>query len=361
MRRNVGMRGRVRWWAVAVVAMPVAALAGVGTHEALSPQHWVAQPGSGAVDIANRTTNPDSGVVDVVTQLGGNARGAGTGIVLSPDGTVLTNNHVIEDATNIQVTDVMSGRIYPATVSGYSVGEDLAVLHVAGASGLPAARIGDSSKVQPDDPVMAVGNAGGRGGAPAHADGRVTGVNEAITAGGEDSSERLNGLFRVSARLERGDSGGPLLDGAGRVVGVDTATSEEPRNGRVNGPGYVIPINTALRVAAQVHTGRQAPGVHIGGTGLLGVSVVPPDALSDSSGSTGAAVVNVSPGSGAEQAGIVPGDVVVSVDGHSVATPDDLTNLVREHHPGESVRLSWVGTIGKSGTADVPLGSGPPA
>lgn len=366
MSGNVGgFRGRrgMRWWAV--VAASAAALCGCGVGHRVVPEGMPAAPppppGGDVVDVQHRTPNPDAGVVDVVTQLEGNARGAGTGIVLTPDGTVLTNNHVIDGATSIQVTDVTSGRSYPAAVTGYDVGQDVAVLRLAGAAGLPTEPLGDSSRIRPDDPVMAVGNAGGRGGPPDHSTGRVTGVDQAITAGGDDSSERLDGMLRVSARLEQGESGGPLLDAAGRVVGVDTATSEEPGDGHVNGPGYAIPINTALRVSDAIRSGRPAPGVHLGGTGVLGVGVVPPEALSSGEGvRTGAAAVTVSPGSGAERAGISPGDVIVSVDGHPVESPDELTDLVRSHHPGDVLRLEWTGAAGQR-SADVTLGEGPPA
>lgn len=356
--------GRGRRLLVALLAAPaLVAGCGVAAHQSSPPldRAAVAPAQPGAVPVADRPPDPNDGVVDVVTQLGGNARGAGTGIVLTPDGTVLTNNHVIEDARSIQVTDVTDGRSYPASVQGYDTGHDVAVLRVDGARGLPTARLGDSSRIGPDDPVMAVGNAGGRGGPPARTTGRVTGMNQAITAGGSDDAERLDGLLRGSARLEQGDSGGPLLDAAGRVVGMNTATSADPRTGRVGGTGYAIPINEVRRISDQILAGRPEPGLHLGGTGQLGVSVVAPEVLSSAgSEQLGAAVVDVARGSGAERAGLAPGDVIVAVDGKPVPTPDELTRAVREHRPGETVRLTWTGAGGQRSGQAV-LGAGPPA
>ena len=355
--------GRSRRWVVAALAVP--AFAG-GCAVAQAPPPTAApeplvQPRAGALDVSNRVPDPNAGVVDVVTQLGGNSRGAGTGIVLTPDGTVLTNNHVIEDARSIQVTDVTSGRSYPASVQGYDVGHDVAVLRLDGARGLPTEKFGDSATLGPNVPVMAVGNAGGRGGPPERTTGRVTGLGEAITAGGDTDAERLDGLLRVSARLEQGDSGGPLLDSAGRVVGMNTATSQDPESGRPGGTGYAIPINEARRISDQIRSGQPAPGLHLGGTGQLGVQVVAPEALSTARApQAGAAVVEVEPGSGGERAGLQPGDVIAAVDGVAVQTPEQLTNAIRAHRPGDAVRLSWSGPGGhRSGQAV--LGEGPPA
>lgn len=353
-----------RRWVAAALAVPAFASGCAVAHQPappVSPKAAVQPRAAGARDVANRAPDPNAGVVDVVTQLAGNSRGAGTGIVLSPDGTVLTNNHVIEGAYSIQVTDVTSGRSYPATVQGYDVGHDVAVLRMGGARGLPTETFGDSATLGPGDPVMAVGNAGGRGGPPERTTGRVTGLDEAITAGGDTDAERLDGLLRVSARLEQGDSGGPLLDSAGRVVGMDTATSQDPESGRTGGTGYAIPINQARRISDRIRSGRPDAGLHLGGTGQLGVQVVAPEALSSARATqAGAAIVEVEPGSAGERAGLEPGDVVVAVDGVPVQTPEQLTNAVQAHRPGDAVQLSWSGPAGQRSGPAV-LGEGPPA
>ncbi|GAA3579768.1 hypothetical protein GCM10022222_75730 [Amycolatopsis ultiminotia] len=168
------------------------------------------------------------GIVDVNTELGyQGAAAAGTGIVLTADGEVLTNNHVVEGATSIKVTDIGNGRSYTASVTGYDRSHDIAVLKLAGASGLATEKLGDSSKVTVGDAVVGIGNAGGTGGEPAVAAGRVRALNQSITASDESSgsSEKLTGLIQVDANIQSGDSGGPLANANGEVVGVDTAAS----------------------------------------------------------------------------------------------------------------------------------------
>src|SRR5207248_9728529 len=185
----------------------------------------------------------DPAVVDVTTTLGyQGAKAAGTGIILTSSGEVLTNHHVVQGATSVSVTDVGNHRTYSGTVVGYDSSEDIAVVQLSAASGLKAAQLGDSSKLSVGQDVVAVGNAGGVGGTPSEAQGTVTGLNRTITAADDNgSSEQLTGLIQTSARLVSGDSGGPLVDSSARVVGIDTAGSSRFsfRNG--NGGGYAIP------------------------------------------------------------------------------------------------------------------------
>ncbi len=178
----------------------------------------------------------DPGLVDVNSTLGyQNTRGEGTGIVLTSTGEVLTNNHVVEGATKITVTDIGNGKTYPATVVGYDTTGDVAVL-LAGASGLQTATTGDSSKVTVGQAVVGIGNAGGRGGTPSHAGGSVTGLNKSITAGGETDSapEQLTGLIETNAD-PTGRPGGLLVDTTGAVIGMDTAGSGFSGYGGFNG------------------------------------------------------------------------------------------------------------------------------
>ena len=143
------------------------------------------------------------GLVDINTRMGyQNGEGAGTGIVLSPSGEVLTNNHVINGATSINVTDIGNGQTYPATVVGYDRNHDVAVLQMQGASGLQTASIGDSNAVAVGDEIAAIGNAGGVGGTPSIAAGTVSALDQAITVSDDTtgSSEQLDGLIQVAAR-----------------------------------------------------------------------------------------------------------------------------------------------------------------
>ena len=173
-------------------------------------------------------TRVDPGLVDVVSTLGDEqATAAGTGIVLTSNGEILTNNHVIDGATSIKVTDVGNGRTYTAKVVGYDASQDVAVIQLQNASGLTVASLGDSSTVQTGDSVTALGNAGGKGGTPSVASGTVTALNQSITASDEGSgnSEQLTGLIETNADIQPGDSGGSLVNAYGQVIGMDTAAS----------------------------------------------------------------------------------------------------------------------------------------
>nr|WP_240942849.1 trypsin-like peptidase domain-containing protein [Planosporangium thailandense] len=302
------------------------------------------------------------GIVDVNTTLGlQGAQAAGTGIVLSSTGEVLTNNHVIAGATAISVTDIGNGQTYPATVVGYDRAEDIAVLRLSGASGLRTAPLGDSSKVAPGSGVVAIGNAGGVGGAPSVVSGTVTAIDQSITATDENgaNAERLTGLIQVAADIRPGDSGGPLVDASGKVIGVDTAASTGFRFQAGGGTGFAIPINQAMTIAKQIQSGKASANVHIGATAILGVQV-----LSSQSGvqnGSGAPVAAVVSGSPADQAGLTRGDVIVSLDGQRVDAASTLTNLLDGHHPGDRVNLGWVDAFGAPHSATVRLATGPAA
>ena len=204
----------------------------------------------------------DPGLVDINTTLGyQQEEAAGTGIVLSSSGVILTNNHVIDGATTISVTDIGNGKTYSASVVGYSRTKDIAVLQLHGASGLQTATIGDSSKVSVGEGVVGIGNAGGTGGTPSAAGGTVTALNQSITASddGDGSSEQLTGLIETNADIQAGDSGGSLVNTSGEVVGIDTAASAGfsfQSSGQSSGnQGYAIPINEAITIAKQIELG----------------------------------------------------------------------------------------------------------
>src|SRR5215813_13343490 len=214
-------------------------------------------------------TNP--GLVDVVSTLGlQQAASAGTGLVLTPSGEILTNNHVIKGATSIRVTDIGNGRTYPAKVVGYNQSKDIAVLQLVGASGLQTVALGDSSTVKVGDKVVAVG--------------KVAGLGAAINAsdGGAGTVEHLTGLIRRSAPIQPGDSGGPLVSNTGKVIGIDTAGSSSAgfqfQGGQSQATqAFAVPINEAVAIAHQIEAGQASATVHIGATGILGVGVTPAD------------------------------------------------------------------------------------
>ena len=300
-----------------------------------------------------------TGVVDVTTTLGyQNGAAAGTGMVLTSTGEVLTNNHVIRGETDLRVIDPSTGRSYAATVVGYSVTRDIAVLQLKGASHLRTVTLGNSATVKVGQKVTAVGNAQGLGGKPASAAGKVTGVKQTIVASDESGvSEQLTGLIQIDAALEPGDSGGPLLNKAGRVVGMNTAASVGFQF-QSSHEGYAIPINQALALAKQIKAGKASLIVHIGSTPFLGVSV----STADSSQGTaaGALVVSVLPGSPADQAGLVQGDTITALDGQAIVTYDQLSRLLLQHAAGDTVTLAWIDGTGATQTADVTTAAGPP-
>lgn len=322
------------------------------------------------IGVANQVT---PSLVDVNTKLAlQGAEGAGTGIVLSPDGEVLTNNHVVNGATTVRVRSLGTGRVYPATVVGYDRTHDVAVLQMQGASGLRPARLGNSDSVAVGDPVAAVGNAGGTG-RPTVAPGRVAALNRSIATNDElsGSTEQLTGLIQVAANVEAGESGGPLLTADGQVVGVTTAATVNFRYQTPGGTGFAIPINSALAIANEIRAGNASESVHIGPTGMLGVTVVSaretasPYGGGDPSGSgaadSGAAVARVASGSSADRLGLAPGDVIVSLDGQRVDSPNTLVTLVGRHHPGDQVPIGWVDGSGQHHEESVALTPGPPA
>jgi len=308
-------------------------------------------------DTSSSARTVTTGVVVVNTRLAYGGAAAGTGIVLSSSGEVLTNNHVIRGATAIRVTDVSAGRTYTATVAGYSVSKDVALLELRNAGGLQTALMGNSSGLEVGGRVTAVGNAGGTGTLTVKA-GKLTGLARSITIDGEDgSSTRLTGLIETSAPLRPGDSGGPLLSD-GRVIGIDAAASTSLRYPDGGGEGFAIPINSALAVASQVETGHRSATVHVGPTAFLGVSL----GRSDVRGQTvrGALVDGVARESPADNAGIDANDLITSFAGRRVTSSTSLRNIVVQVSPGRTVRLTWIDPYTGTNTASVRLVSGPP-
>ena len=180
------------------------------------------------LSLAQVEARVDPALVDVVSTIDyGEGEAAGTGIVLTSSGEVLTNNHVVDGATSIKVTDIGNGRTYTATVVGYDVSSDIAVIKLKDASGLETATLGNSNDAAVGQSVVAIGNAGGVGGTPSAATGTVTALGQDITASDESSgsAEQLAGLIETDADVQPGDSGGPLVNMSGQIVGIDTAGS----------------------------------------------------------------------------------------------------------------------------------------
>jgi S1-C subfamily serine protease len=271
------------------VALAAGAAAGgvIGTVHA-SPAADFTATSNTVLSTSQIAARVDPALVDVVSTDGDqSAESAGTGIVLSANGLILTNNHVINGATSIKVTDIGNGKTYTATVVGYDATQDVAVLQLQGASGLTVASLGNSSTVQTGNNVVALGNAGGKGGTPSVAAGQVTALNQSITASDELSgeSEQLSGLIETNANIQPGDSGGSLVNSYGQVIGMDTAASSSQSgesSQSTQTQAFAIPINAATSIAQQIEAGDASSTIHIGATAFLGLEI---QSSSDSSGS----------------------------------------------------------------------------
>jgi S1-C subfamily serine protease len=324
----------------------------------------VAVGGVGATFAFARTAATiGTGVVVVNTQLGYQAgAAAGTGIVLTSSGEVLTNNHVIQGATSVDVVVPGTTHHYTGKVVGYDVSADVAVVQLSGASNLKTASLGDSSKVTTGQAVKAVGNAGGTG-TLISASGTVTGLAKAITVSdSQGGGERLTGLIETNAALQPGDSGGPLLSSSGKVIGMNTAASTSFAFRSVNAAdSYAIPINTAQTIAKQIESGKASAVIHIGPTALLGVEV----AATVGNGGfgappAGALIAGTIAGGPAASAGLTAGDVITAINGKAVSSPSAITSVILAKKPGAKITVTYTDQSGTSHVATATLGSGPP-
>jgi S1-C subfamily serine protease len=320
-------------------------------------------PGGLNVDTIQSSVDPAVAVVNT-TLAGGRGEAAGTGMVVSPSGEILTNNHVIESSSSVRVQIGGKGRSYSADVLGYNVAEDVALLKINGVSGLDTIKTDDTVTV--GEPIVALGNAGGRGGDPDASPGAVRGTGQTIQVADSGGSQTLRNLIRIDATLQPGDSGGPLVDADGQVVGMNTAASSgggfRLRTG--SSEGYAVPIKTAMTVANQIRTGQGSGDTHVGPRAFLGVSVRSLDQSGSRSGGSSrssALVEGVQSNSPADNAGLEEGDTIVSLAGKNVTSLDDLTSALAPHHPHDKVAIGWVDQNGDHHSTQVTLGSGPPA
>jgi S1-C subfamily serine protease len=362
-----GPRSPVRRFRRGAAIVAVALAAGLGTFYALG---GAGSNGTGpTLTTSQIEAQVDPGLVDVVSALGyQQAESLGTGLVLTSNGEILTNNHVIEGATSVKVTDIGNGQTYTAKVVGYNQTKDIAVLQLQGASGLKTVKLGNSDTAAVGQKVVALGNAGGRGGTPSVATGQVTALNASITASDEGSgtTEQLKGLINHNAPIQPGDSGGPLVNTSGQVIGIDTAASNTMQfqsEQSQQTDAFAIPINEALAIGNQIESGHASSTVHIGTTGFLGVEVesTANAAQQGLQAGSGAAVKGVLQGTPAANAGLSAGDVITSVDGQSVSSPSTLQAALELHHPGDKVTIGWTSGSGRSQSAGVTLMNGPAA
>lgn len=313
-----------------------------------------------------------AGLVNITTTLAnGSGEGAGTGMVISSNGEVLTNNHVIENADTINVEIGGNGSSRTAKVIGYDVADDVALLKIDNVSGLDTIPIGNADDVLVDDPIVVVGNALGRGGDPTETSGTVTALDREITATDSDGSnaETLSNMIQVQADVQPGDSGGALVDSGGKVIGMTTAASTGGFRFQqmTDGVGFAIRIDKALSVVKQIRNGEEVDGVHVGGRALLGVTLQDTSASpfgrrgGSSSSANGALVSGVASDTPAAGAGVQAGDVIVSIGDQTINSVSDLQDVMNKYHPGDKVEVGWTDSSGSEQHATVKFIEGAPA
>jgi len=372
-----------RLTAAIVAAVILATGAGVGTGWALArvissryptqahvqtvqPIQQSTSSGSTNLDINAITRKVSPAVVDINTVIqtaSGSAAAAGTGLIITSSGDVLTNNHVVEGSVSVKVTIQGKSGTYPATVLGVDPTDDIAVIHINGVSGLPTVTIADSSTVQVGDTIYALGNALGLGGAPRVTKGSVTALDQTITASDNGAqAEQLTGMIQSDAEISPGDSGGALVNSAGQVVGVITAGEAQGFRSSSTTIAFAIPSSKAVDIANRILAGQAGNGVFIGPVGYLGVSVQTLDASSAAqlglSVSSGAYVRTVVAGSPAERAGITAGSVITRVNSAVVDSATALGDALHQYKPGDQVKITWI-SGNATHTATVTLISGP--
>jgi S1-C subfamily serine protease len=335
-----------------------------------------ANTGAGSLNASAIAAKVDPGVVDITSNLKySHATAEGTGMVISSSGLVLTNNHVIDQATSVSATLVTSGKTYTAKVIGYDSTDDVALLQLVGASGLKTVTLSSSSNVKVGDAVLALGNAGGRGGLPSTAQGTIQALNQSIEASdsGAGTTEKLHGMIETNAPIQEGDSGGPLVNGSGEVVGIDTAANSSSSGfggSSAATTGFAIPIHTAMTIADQIQSGKASSNVHIGLAGFMGVNVADASTPSEcqtggdnfggfngfsSPVNSGALICLVYPDSPAASGGIAGGDVITSVNGTAIASADGLTALTANSHPGDKFAIDYVDQFGTKHSTTITL------
>jgi S1-C subfamily serine protease len=325
-----------------------------------------AQPGSpiqpvpstgGSLNSSGIAAKVDPAIVDINTVVG-SGQAAGTGEIVNSNGEILTNNHVVDRSTSIQVTMPGHSQTYTAHVVGVDPSADIAVIQVDGVSGWPTVSFASSSSVKVGDAIVALGNALGQGGTPDVSQGSVTALDQTITASeGGSKSEQLSGMIQSDATIYPGDSGGPIVNSSGQVIGMITAGDVQGFRSSASNVNYAIPSDTILSVVNQIRSGQASSDIIYGQTGYIGVSVQNIDASVAQLNLTvtsGALVVGVQASSAAESAGIVRNSVITSVGGTQITNIDDLGNALLAHRPGERVSITWVTSSGTH-TATVTL------
>ncbi len=364
---------RRRRWPLALAAMLVALLMGGGTflwaanqfigaetsptttypqaeqpQQPAGPQAEQDQRQEGTRTSTAVTAAQSAGIVLISAETS-SGRAAGTGMVISAGGRVLTNYHVVAGSESVAVTIADTGDTYVATVVGFDQTRDVAMLQLKDASGLTTVQV-DTSVPSVGAAVAAVGNAEG-GGELVKAAGEVTDTDQDLTVSSDSpwgATEDLEGLIETSARAVPGDSGGPMFDADDEVIGITTAGSTK------DGTSYAVPIQDALAVVDQIETGQDAGTVRVGPAGFLGIQVAEAE-----SGLSGKTITGVVEGSPAEEAGVKAGSRLTKVGDTTIRSTTNLATVIRSLEPGQQVSIGWTGPNGNARQATVTLDSSP--
>lgn len=291
----------------------------------------------------------------------------GTGMIISPNGYVLTNNHVVAGSTSVSITLFNQNKAYPARVVGTDPTHDVALLQIRGATGLPTVTFGDSASLKVGDSVVAIGNALGLNGTPTVTQGIISALGRAITAqSATGATENLSNLIQTDAPINPGNSGGPLINSSGNVIGMNTAAASGNGGTAAQNIGFAEPINSVLQIVKSIEAHPGTGTSSTAGRGYLGVGVQNLTAslasqLGYSSGQTGVLVDNVVGGSPASQAGISSGDVITTVDGQNVTSVSELVQLIQSKSPGSQLSVAWLDPNTGRNNATVTLASTPVA
>jgi S1-C subfamily serine protease len=336
----------------------------------LADWHDLGRGGSQQPDPSTAVSEPatateSAGVVLIDTVLPyEQAKGAGTGMVLTASGQVLTNYHVVEGAGTINVTVASTGERYQAKVVGSDETDDIALLQLKGANGLKMVSL-DDEQAAVDDVVTAVGNAGGTGSLSA-ATGKITSLAASVTTASEGpiASQTLRKMIETDADVVAGDSGGPLYDAQGEVVGIDTAASTGSEI-----DGYAIPIARAMTIVEEMRAGKETKTVQIGPAAFLGIEMAADSAASaspwggqaDAAYGSGAVVGGVVDGLPAARAGLTEGDTITRIGSHTISSAADVSTLLASYDPGDRIKITWIDPYGSQHTATLSLAASPVA
>jgi S1-C subfamily serine protease len=278
----------------------------------------------------------------------GSSGGEGTGFVISADGVIVTNNHVVEDANGRIEVEFADGTKQAAELLGRAPEYDLAVLKVDGEN-LPTVKLGSSDSLQVGDSVIAVGNALALQGGLSVTEGIISGKGRVVPE--DETGAVLYDMLQTDAAINPGNSGGPLVNAAGEVVGINTALAGGSQN-----VGFAISIDSAKNVIESLRVGKS---VRVAFLGVETTDVTPAVAKSlDLSTKNGAVVRRVTSGAGAEQAGMKADDVIVAIGGRTVSSPQDVGAEIRRYAPGDDVEVI-VERDGAQVTLHVQLGARP--